>query len=195
MRRVAIAISGGGSNMVALVRSMTGAHPARPCLVVADRPEAGGLARAAALGVATAVVDHRALPDRTAFEAALQARLSQARAEIVCLAGFMRVLTPGFVAGWAGRILNVHPSLLPDYKGLHTHRRVLADGARQHGCTVHTVTAALDDGPVLGQARLAVQPEDTEAGLAARVQALEHELYPRVLRRVAEGNRTPVWLP
>ncbi|ROU04325.1 phosphoribosylglycinamide formyltransferase [Histidinibacterium lentulum] len=192
-RRVAILISGGGSNMAALIASMTGDHPARPCLVLSNVPDAGGLRRAAEAGVPVATVDHRAhRGDRPAFEAALHRELVAAGAEIVCLAGFMRVLTPGFVGLWEGRMLNIHPSLLPKYPGLDTHARALAAGDAEHGCTVHEVTADLDAGPVLGQARLAIRGEDTPDTLAARVLPLEHRLYPAVLRRFAAGDRRPV---
>ncbi|WP_371037695.1 phosphoribosylglycinamide formyltransferase [Rhodosalinus sp. FB01] len=193
-RRVAILISGGGSNMVRLVESMAGDHPARPVLVLSNRPGAGGLARAEALGVPTAVVDHTRFPDRESFEAALDAALAPARPDILCLAGFMRVLSEGFVGRWAGRILNIHPSLLPKYRGLDTHARALAAGDEAHGCTVHEVTAALDDGPILGQARVPVEPDDTPGTLATRVLAAEHRLYPAVLRRFAAGDTTPVRL-
>jgi phosphoribosylglycinamide formyltransferase-1 len=189
MMRVAILISGGGSNMAALIGSMTGDHPARPCLVVSNVPGAGGLARAAAHGVATATVDHRAYRgDRAGFEAALQAALDAQTPDIVCLAGFMRVLSAPFVTRWQDRMLNIHPSLLPKHKGLDTHARALAAGDTHHGCTVHRVTPALDDGPILGQARLRIHPDDTAQTLAARVLPLEHRLYPLVLRRVAEGD-------
>jgi phosphoribosylglycinamide formyltransferase-1 len=195
-RRVAILISGGGSNMVALLRSMTGDHPARPVLVLSNDPEAGGLARAKDMGVATAAVDHRPHGrDRAAFEAALQAALAPHAPDILCLAGFMRILTPGFVGAWAGRMLNIHPSLLPLYPGLHTHARALANGDREHGCTVHEVTEELDHGPILGQARVPVLPGDTPDSLAARVLGQEHVLYPAVLRRYAGGDRSPVLLP
>lgn len=192
MKRVAILIGGAGTNMVALAASMTGDHPARPVLVLSHRPGAGGLARAAARGIPTAVVDHRAFADRAAFDAALDAELDRAAADIVCLAGFMRVLTPGFTARWAGRILNIHPSLLPEYPGLDTHARALAAGDRDAGCTVHLVTADLDAGPILGQARVPVMPDDTVEALAARVRDRELRLYPAVLRRFAAGDRTPV---
>lgn len=194
-RRVAILISGGGSNMVALLDSMTGDHPARPCLVLSNEATAGGLDKARARGVATAVVDHRPFgKDRAAFEAELIKPLIEAEADIVCLAGFMRVLTAGFVDQWRGRMLNIHPSLLPKYPGLHTHARVLAAGDSHHGCTVHEVTAILDDGPLLGQARIEVKPDDIEDTLAARVLTQEHRLYPMVLRRFAGSDRTPVFL-
>lgn len=194
MIRVAILISGSGSNMAALVASMTGDHPARPVLVLSDVPGAGGLAKAAAAGVPVATLDHRAFADRAAFEAALAATLDVVRPDLVCLAGFMRILTPGFVARYAGRMLNIHPSLLPRYPGLHTHARALAAGDAEAGCTVHEVTADLDAGPILGQGRVPILPGDTEAMLAARVLAMEHRLYPAVLRRVAGGDRTPLFL-
>ncbi len=188
--RVAILISGGGSNMVKLVESMTGDHPARPVLVLSNDPEAGGLAKAAALGVPVAAVDHRPFgADRAAFAAELTAPLAAAAPDLICLAGFMRILTPGFTRAWAGRMLNIHPSLLPKYKGLHTHARALEAGDTEAGCTVHEVTADLDDGPILGQARVPVLPGDTPDTLAALVLVEEHRLYPAVLRRVAEGNR------
>jgi len=195
MKRVAILISGGGSNMEALIRSMAGEHPARAVLVVSNRPEAGGLARAEALGVPVATVDHRAYATREGFEAALAAALAPARPDILCLAGFMRVLTPDFTRAWAGRMLNIHPSLLPKYPGLHTHARALAAGDREAGCTVHEVTADLDSGPILGQARVPVHEGDDEAALAARILTEEHRLYPAVLRRFASGDRRPLLLP
>ncbi len=196
MKRVAILISGGGSNMVRLVDSMTGDHPARAVLVASNDPAATGLAKAAALGVPTAAVDHRPFGrDRAAFEAALLQPILAARPDILCLAGFMRILTPGFVQHFAGRMLNIHPSLLPKYPRLNTHQRALDAGDAQAGCTVHEVTADLDAGPILGQARVPVQPGDTAETLAARVLAMEHRLYPAVLRRYAAGDRTAVLLP
>ena len=196
MKRVAILISGGGSNMVALLRDMAEDRAAVPVLVASNDPASPGLDRAAALGVPTAAVDHRAFAgDRAAFEAALLTPLLAARPDILCLAGFMRVLTPGFVDRFRGRMLNIHPSLLPLYPGLHTHARALAAGDREAGCTVHEVTPVLDDGPILGQARVPVLPGDTEATLGARVLGMEHRLYPAVLRRFVRGDRSPVWLP
>lgn len=194
MKRVAILISGGGSNMLALVRDMMGDHPARPVLVAANDPTATGLQKAAALGIPTAAVDHRAYPDREAFEAVLLTHIDATQPDILCLAGFMRILTPGFIRRFDGRLLNVHPSLLPKYPGLHTHARALAAGDAEAGCTVHEVTAELDAGPILGQARVPILPGDTEAILAARVLTQEHRLYPAVLRRFAKGDRTPVHL-
>ncbi|MEX0280318.1 MAG: phosphoribosylglycinamide formyltransferase [Arenibacterium sp.] len=193
--RVAILISGGGSNMVALVDSMKGDHPGRPCLVLSNTDKAGGLAKAAERGVPTAVVDHRPFgKDRTAFEAELIKPILEAGATHVCLAGFMRVLGEGFVSNWQGRMLNIHPSLLPKYKGLNTHQRALDAGDAEHGCTVHEVTAKLDDGPILGQARLPVRPDDTAKTLAARVLEQEHRLYPEVLKRFLSGAALPLLL-
>ncbi len=181
--------------MVALVESMTGDHPARPCLVLSNDPQAGGLVRATERGVPTAAVDHRPFKgDRAAFEAELMKPLLEAEPDIICLAGFMRVLTADFVAQWQGRMLNIHPSLLPKYKGLHTHARALEAGDGEHGCTVHEVTPALDDGPILGQARVPILPGDTPDDLAARVLVQEHRLYPAVLRRFAAGDHTPIFL-
>ncbi|MFN4057778.1 MAG: phosphoribosylglycinamide formyltransferase [Roseinatronobacter sp.] len=194
--RVAILISGSGSNMVALARSMTGAHPARPCLVLSNDPQAGGLGKAQAMGIAVAAVDHKPFRgDRAAFEAALLEPLLAAKPDLVALAGFMRVLTPDFVARFEGRMLNIHPSLLPKYKGLHTHARALEAGEAEAGCSVHEVTSALDDGPILGQARVPILPGDTPEHLAARVLPMEHRLYPLVLERVARGDRSRVDLP
>ncbi|MGH1459287.1 MAG: phosphoribosylglycinamide formyltransferase [Paracoccaceae bacterium] len=194
-KRVAILISGGGSNMVKLAESMVGDHPARAVLVASNDPMAGGLARAAQMGIATAAVDHRAFKgDRPAFEAALLEKIEAAAPDIICLAGFMRVLTEGFVRRFEGRMINIHPSLLPLYKGLHTHQRALDAGDTQAGCTVHEVTAALDDGPILGQARVPVMAGDTAESLAARVLVQEHALYPAVLRRFASGDRAPLYL-
>ncbi|MBO6776912.1 MAG: phosphoribosylglycinamide formyltransferase [Marinibacterium sp.] len=187
--RVAILISGGGSNMVALTDSMVGDHPARPCLVLSNNADAGGLAKAAARGIPTAVVDHTPFKgDRPAFEAELTAVLETAGTELICLAGFMRILTSGFVGRWQGRMLNIHPSLLPKFRGLHTHARALEAGESEHGCTVHEVTPELDDGPIRGQARLQITDGDTPDSLAARVLALEHQLYPAVLRHVTENR-------
>ena len=194
-KRVAILISGSGSNMVALVDSMAGDHPARPVLVLSNQPGAGGLAKAAARGIPTAVVDHRDHKgDRPGFEAALTEALEAVRPEVICLAGFMRILTPSFTARWAGRVLNIHPSLLPKYPGLHTHARALEAGDTEAGCSVHEVTEELDGGPLLGQARVPVLPGDTPDALAARVLVQEHRLYPAVLRRFVTGDRTPVLL-
>lgn len=181
--------------MRALVEDMQGDHPARPCVVFSNQADAGGIAWAQARGIATEVVDHRLFGrDRSAFEAGITAALVPHAPDIICLAGFMRILTAGFMDQWTGQMINVHPSLLPKYKGLHTHARALDEGDVKHGCTVHEVTAALDDGPILGQAALNVATDDTPQRLAARVLVLEHLLYPAVLRRFAVGDRSPVML-
>ncbi len=194
-KRVAILISGGGSNMVALAQSMVGDHPARPVLVMSNDPDTGGLAKARAMSIPTFAVDHKPFgKDRAGFEAALQQALAAAKPDIICLAGFMRILTPDFTAQWEGQMLNIHPSLLPKYKGLHTHARAIEAGDTEHGCTVHEVTAALDDGPILGQARIPIEDGDTPDTLATRLLPMEHQLYPAVLRRFAQGDRTPVLL-
>jgi phosphoribosylglycinamide formyltransferase 1 len=191
VKRVAILISGGGSNMLALVRDMGQGGYAEPVLVASNDPTAAGLAKAAALGIPTAAVDHRPHGrDREAFEAALAEKIDATRPDILCLAGFMRILTPGFIRRYAGRMLNIHPSLLPKYPGLHTHARALAARDTEAGCTVHEVTADLDAGPILGQARVAILPGDTADTLAARVLMQEHRLYPQVLRRFAAEDRT-----
>ena len=196
MKRVAILISGGGSNMLALVRDMVQGGYAQPVLVASNDPAASGLEKAAALGIPVAAVDHRPFgKDRQAFEAALAQKIDAANPDILCLAGFMRILTPGFIRRYEGRMLNIHPSLLPKYPGLHTHARALAAGDAQAGCTVHEVTADLDAGPILGQARVPVLPGDTEETLAARVLTQEHQLYRQVLRRFVTGERRPVLLP
>lgn len=195
MKRVAILISGGGSNMLRLVEDMTGDHPARPVLVASNDPQAGGLPKAEAQGIPTVAVDHRDYPrDRAGFEAALLKPLLAAEPDIICLAGFMRILTPDFVARFAGWMLNIHPSLLPKYTGLDTHARAIAAGDRQAGATVHEVTPELDSGPILGQARVPILADDTAASLAARVLVKEHQLYPAVLRRFAAGDRTPIMI-
>ena len=193
MKRVAILISGGGSNMVELLKSMTGDHPARACVVLSNIPDAGGLAKAEAAGVPTVVVDHKPFgADRAAFEAEMAKALGQYQPDIIALAGFMRVLTAEFVARYQGRMLNIHPSLLPKYRGLRTHARAIEAGDGIAGCTVHEVTADLDDGPILGQARVPVVAGDTPETLAARVLVQEHRLYPAVLRRFAAGDRSPL---
>ena len=178
--------------MVTLVDDMIAGGYATPVLVLANDPDAGGLAKAAARNIPTAVVNHRDFADRAGFEAAIQTKLSQAGAELVCLAGFMRILTGDFTRQWDDRMLNIHPSLLPKYKGLNTHARAIDAGDDLHGCSVHLVTADLDDGPVLGQARVPVLPNDTPQTLATRVLAMEHQLYPAVLQRFARGNRDMV---
>lgn len=195
-RRTAILISGSGSNMVALARDMADPdHPARPCLVLSNNPQAGGLAKAQEMGIATAVVDHRNFKgDRPAFEAEVTRALEEAETDLVCLAGFMRILTADFIDRWAGRMLNIHPSILPLFPGLHTHARALEAGMAVHGCTVHEVTSDLDAGPILGQAVIPVQADDTPDMLAARLLPMEHRLYPAVFRRFATKDRTRVSL-
>jgi phosphoribosylglycinamide formyltransferase 1 len=189
-KRVAILISGRGSNMTALIEAAEAKdYPAEIVLVISNRPDAPGLARARSAGVATAVVDHTRFGDeREAFEHALDGELWKNRIDLVCLAGFMRLLTPWFVTRWSGRMLNIHPSLLPQFKGLHTHRRALEAGMKRHGATVHFVVPEMDSGPIVAQDSVAVREGDTEETLAARVLELEHQLYPRALRAVAEGG-------
>lgn len=181
--RVAILISGDGSNMVALVEATRAPDcPYEVVLVLSNNPDAGGLAKAAALGVPARAIDHRPHGrDREAHERLIDAALREAGADHVALAGYMRVLTPFLVEAWAGRMLNIHPSLLPEYPGLDTHQRALDAGDAEAGCTVHLVTTGVDEGPVLGQARVAVLPGDTAETLAARVKAQEHRLYPSTL--------------
>jgi phosphoribosylglycinamide formyltransferase-1 len=190
LKRVAILISGGGSNMKALVAAMTGDFPARPVMVFSNTPDAGGLAWARGQGLDTALVDHRSFGrDRAAFEAELRHCLDAVQPDILCHAGFMRILTPQTVRHFEGKMLNIHPSLLPKHTGLHVVQRALEAGDTEAGCTVHEVTADLDAGPILGQARVPVLPGDTEATLAARILVQEHRLYPAVLRRFALGDR------
>jgi formyltetrahydrofolate-dependent phosphoribosylglycinamide formyltransferase len=187
--RVAILISGRGSNMVSLLDAMAaGEVPAEPALVLSNTGDAPGLALAESRGVPTGVVDHKAYPDKQSFEIEIHARLLSAKAQLVCLAGFMRVLSPWLVGKWAGRMLNVHPSLLPSFPGLDTHARALAAGVKLHGCTVHHVSEKVDDGPIVGQAAVPVLPGDDEDALAARVLAAEHTLYPACLKAHIEGR-------
>jgi len=191
-KRVAVLISGRGSNMTALIAAAKAEDfPAEIALVVSNVPDAAGLARAEQASVATTIVDHRAFgEDREAFERALDAKLQAQRIDIVCLAGFMRLLTPWFVRRWSGRLLNIHPALLPQFKGLHTHRRALAAGAERHGATVHFVVPEMDSGPIVLQGSVPVEDGDTEDTLAARVLEIEHRIYPQALRLVAEGRVT-----
>ncbi len=189
-KRVAVLISGRGSNMAALIEAAKDKeYPAEIALVLSNTADAGGLATARVAGIATEVVDHTLFgKDRTAFDAALQAMLVKHRIDIVCLAGFMRLLTPGFVAQWPQRMLNIHPSLLPAFKGLDTHKRALEAGAKIHGATVHFVVAELDSGPIIAQAAVAVREGDSEATLADRVLNIEHQIYPSALKLLAEGQ-------
>ena len=187
--RTAILISGGGSNMRALIQAARfPGYPAEIALVLSNRPEAGGLAVAKAAGIATAAVDHKIHAGRTDFEAAMQVLLDIHRIEFICLAGFMRLLTPAFVTRWAGRMINIHPALLPAFKGLDTHARALAAGVAEHGCTVHYVVPAMDEGPVILQAAVPVLADDTPAVLAARVLEQEHRIYPLALAIAARAD-------
>ena len=194
-QNVGILISGSGSNMAELVQSMTDDHPGRAAVVVSNMKGALGLERAKSLGVATRFIEYSSFGrDRLAFEAALQSILKDFDVDMLCLAGFMRILSPSFVTAWTDRILNIHPSLLPKFKGLNTHQRALNAAEHEAGCSVHLVTAKLDDGPVLGQGRLAILEEDTAETLAARVLKLEHRLYPEVLHRFMLGERKPIYI-
>jgi phosphoribosylglycinamide formyltransferase 1 len=191
-KRVAILISGRGSNMVALIGAAKAAdYPAAIVLVVSNLPDAGGLELAREGGIETAIVDHRQFgEDREAFEQALDAQLQRRQIDLVCLAGFMRLLTPTFVRQWTGRMLNIHPALLPQFKGLHTHRRALEAGVERHGATVHFVVPEMDSGPIVAQESVPVLEGDTEETLAQRVLEVEHRIYPQALRLVAEGRVT-----
>jgi phosphoribosylglycinamide formyltransferase-1 len=187
--RTAILISGRGSNMTALIEAARSPDfPAEIVLVAANRPGAGGLERASAAGIPAVCVDHKAFAGREAFERALQAEIERHDVDLVCLAGFMRVLTPWFIERWQGRLLNIHPSLLPLFPGLHTHERALAEGVRLHGATVHYVVPELDAGPIVAQGAVPVMPCDTPETLAARVLTVEHKLYPLALAMVADGR-------
>ena len=189
-KRVAILISGRGSNMAALIEAAKDeSYPADIVLVMSNRPDAAGLLTASAAGIATVLIDHMVFGrDREAFERAIQAALEAHRIEIVCLAGFMRLLTPWFVNRWSGRLLNIHPALLPAFKGLHTHERALAAGVKTHGATVHFVAPEMDSGSTIIQAHVPVMPGDLPETLAARVLEVEHKIYPQALRLVAEGR-------
>ena len=190
--KTGVLISGRGSNLQALIDATRATdHPAEIVLVISNVPGAAGLARASEAGIPTAVVDHRdhgSPGARAAFEAVLTAAFEEAAVELVCLAGFMRVLTGAFVARWRDRLINIHPSLLPSFPGLDTHERALAEGVKLHGCTVHFVREAVDHGPIIGQAEVPVLPQDDAESLAARVLGAEHRLYPACLRLVAEGR-------
>lgn len=187
-RRTAILISGRGSNMASLIAaSKEPDFPAEIALVLSNKPEAPGLATAKAQGIATAAVDHKIYAGRDAFEASLQKMLDAHRIDFICLAGFMRLLTPAFVTHWEGRMINIHPSLLPAFKGLHTHERALADGVKIHGCSVHYVVAEMDAGPIIAQAAVSVLDDDTPDTLGARVLEQEHVIYPLALKLAASG--------
>ena len=175
------------------MESMQRDHPAMPALIVTNQPNAGVIQQAERFGVACEVIDHKPYAgDRAAFETEIQNRLIPYQIDMICLAGFMRVLTAGFTDHWSGRMLNIHPSLLPKYKGLNTHARAIEAGDKRAGCTVHEVTAELDDGPTLGQISVPILSRDTPAELAARVLVQEHQLYPAVLKRFAMGDKTPI---
>ncbi|MFM8863825.1 MAG: phosphoribosylglycinamide formyltransferase [Limnohabitans sp.] len=194
MRNIVILISGSGSNMAAIVRQAQQAHwerrlDARVVAVISNQTEAGGLQFAKAQGIATAVLDHKAYPSREAFDAALAQEIDRHAPALVVLAGFMRILTPGFVQHYAGRLLNIHPSLLPAFPGLHTHARAIEAGCRFAGATVHQVTAELDHGPILAQAVVPVLPGDTPERLAARVLTQEHRIYPQAVAQFLQGSR------
>lgn len=187
--RVGVLASGRGSNLQALMDAC--ADPSFPVEIVHVLSNSAGayaLERAAQAGIPTSLIQHRDYPSRETFDAAVDARLRAAGVEFVCLAGFMRLLSEGFVRGWEGRMINIHPSLLPSFKGLHTHQQALTAGVKLHGCTVHFVRPALDDGPILAQAAVPVLPGDTPETLAARVLEQEHRLYPLALRLIAEGR-------
>ena len=189
-KRVAVLISGRGSNMAALIEATKdNAFPAEIVLVLSNRPDAGGLATARDAGIATEVVDHKTFgKDRTGFDQAMQAVLEAHHIDLICLAGFMRLLSPGFVEQWQGRMLNIHPALLPAFKGLDTHKRAIDAGAKVHGATVHFVVPEMDAGPIIMQGAVKVRPDDTEQSLAARVLAVEHRIYPAALKLVAQGR-------
>lgn len=188
-KRVAILISGRGSNMKSLVDAMRRPdYPAEAVVVISNRPDAQGLEWAKAQGLPALGLDHRLYSDRAHFESQLQGVLTASRIDLICLAGFMRLMTADFVNAWRDRMLNIHPSLLPSFKGLDTHARALAQGVKFAGCTVHLVRPEMDEGPILGQAAVPVREDDTEATLAARVLAAEHQLYPRCLELYAAGK-------
>jgi phosphoribosylglycinamide formyltransferase 1 len=187
--KTAILISGRGSNMAALIQAVRREHfPAAIALVASNNPGAAGLARAEAAGIATAVIDHRDFPERAEFDAAIDATLKEAEIELVCLAGFMRLLGPAFVEEWRNRLINIHPSLLPAFSGVRTHERALAAGVRVHGATVHFVREGMDEGPIIAQAAVPVLEGDTAETLADRVLAVEHRIYPAALEWVASGR-------
>ena len=186
--KVVVLISGSGSNLQALIDSLSTDSPAQICAVISNRADAFGLQRAAKAGIATQVLDHKAYADREAFDAALIEAIDAYQADLVILAGFMRILTPGFVTHYTGRLLNIHPSLLPKYKGLHTHQRALEAGDAEHGCSVHFVTEELDGGPLVIQAVVPVMADDTPETLAERVHAAEHQIYPLAMHWFAQGR-------
>ena len=186
--KTAILISGGGSNMVSLVKAAQSPdYPADIVLVISNRPNAGGVAKAEALGIKTICIDHKDFKTRKSFEQAMDTVLREHSAQLICNAGFMRILSPWFVKRWLGRLLNIHPSLLPKFKGLHTHERAIEAGETEHGCTIHYVDEGMDTGEIIAQAKVSVFPEDTNETLAAKVLEQEHMLYPDVLKNVAKA--------
>ncbi|WP_374371579.1 phosphoribosylglycinamide formyltransferase [Dongia sp.] len=189
--KIAILISGRGSNLQSLIDHfgpvITGS-PIEIVLVLSNRPDAFGLERAKKAGIPSLAIDHKAYPDRAAFDAAMDQAIRASGAEMVVLAGFLRLLTDGFIAGWRDKLVNIHPALLPSFKGLHTHARALEAGVRFHGCTVHYVRPEMDTGPIIAQAALPVRPDDTEESLGRRVLEAEHRLFPLALRLIAEGK-------
>ena len=188
-KRTAVLISGRGSNMTSLIAAAQDADfPAEIALVLSNRPDAAGLATASAKGIATAAIDHKLHPGREAFEAEMQKVLEVHRIDFICLAGFMRLLTASFVERWTGRMINIHPAILPSYKGLHTHERALADGVKLHGATVHYVVPEMDAGPIIVQAAVPVLDSDTPDTLGARVLGQEHVIYPLALKLAASGR-------
>ena len=187
--KVGVAISGRGSNLQALIEACAAPDlPARIVTVISNVAEAYGLERAKAAAIPAQVIDHRGFPDRESFDAALDEAFAAAGAELVCLAGFMRLLTPGFVNRWRDRLINIHPSLLPAFKGVHTHERALEAGVRLTGCSVHFVRAEMDSGPIIVQAAVPVAPDDSPESLAERIRAAEHRCFPLALRLIAEGR-------
>lgn len=187
--RIGVLISGSGSNLQALIDACAAPDfPAEIVLVISNKAEAYGLQRAQKAGIATHILSHRAYPDRESYDTALTAALAEAQVDLVCLAGFMRLVTPGFVARWYNRLINIHPSLLPSFKGLHAPAQALAAGVKIAGCTVHFVRAEMDSGPIIAQAAVPVHPDDTAETLAARILTQEHVIYPQAVRLWAEGK-------
>jgi len=187
--RVGVLISGRGSNLLALLEAARSPeYPAEICLVISNRPDAGGLSYAASHGVATATIDHRTFDDRATFDAALSAKLQEHGVELVCLAGFMRLLGAEFVATWHNRLVNVHPALLPSFKGIDAVEQALAAGVKVTGCTLHFVRAEMDTGPIIAQTAVPVRPGDTAEGLGSRIREAEHQCYPSAVRLIAEGR-------
>lgn len=188
-RKLAVLISGRGSNLQSLIDACAESdYPAEIALVLSNAAGVQGLERAARAGIPTAVISHKDFPDRPAFENAIHKRIAEAGPDLLCLAGFMRILTDGFIARWPDRLINIHPSLLPAFRGLHTHERVLEAGTRFAGCTIHFVRPAMDDGPIIVQAAVPVRPDDTPDTLAARVLEQEHRIYPLAVRLICEGR-------